>query len=81
MSQAIQPEPSPRPRPPLTSFAKGQEVSLGCGTLLLIAFIVALCSGAGKTDLGPVTSRLDEMQGRLQRLETKLDELSKKLNR
>jgi hypothetical protein len=75
---------SDQPRPeriPFVKLAKGQEVSLGCGTLILIAIIVAICSGAGNrtTDLSPVLSRLDQLDRRIQQLETKIDELSKRL--
>jgi hypothetical protein len=31
----------------MVRLAKGQEVSLGCGTLILIALIVLFCSGRG----------------------------------
>jgi Sec-independent protein translocase protein TatA len=31
--------------------AKGQEVSLGCGSLILIALIVLIFSGSGRGDL------------------------------
>jgi hypothetical protein len=57
--------------------AKGQEVNLGCGALIIIAIIVAMCSGAGKTDLGPVMNKLDQMDLRIQGLEKKLDEMNK----
>jgi hypothetical protein len=57
---------------------KGQGVSLGCGALILIALIVAFFSP--RVDLAPVQSKLSEMDIRLQRLEEKLDQLSKKVN-
>jgi hypothetical protein len=70
MSNAEQPE-SPRPgRPPLVRLAKGQEVSLGCGTLILIGIIVAIFSGNTK-------SEVNEMNQRLERIERKLDEVGK----
>jgi hypothetical protein len=34
-------------KPPLVRLAKGQEVSLGCGTLILITLIVLLFGGGG----------------------------------
>ncbi len=77
----VQPVPEEQPRRsriPLVRLAEGQETSLGCGTLILIAIIVAFCSGVGKTDLGPVESRLDKMDQKIDRLEKKIDELSKK---
>jgi hypothetical protein len=64
--------------PPFVRLAKGQEVNLGCGALILIAIIVAICSGSGKTDLGPVMSKLDQIDQKIQRLEKKLDEMDKK---
>jgi hypothetical protein len=71
-------QPPQRGRLPLVRLAKGQETTLGCGTLILIAIIVAMCSGAGKTDLGPVTNKLQEMERKIDRLEKKIDEMGKK---
>jgi outer membrane murein-binding lipoprotein Lpp len=62
----------------MVRLVKGQEVNLGCGALIVIAIIVAVCSGAGKTDLGPVMTKLDQLDQKVQRLEKKLDEISKK---
>ena len=46
------------------------QVSLGCGTLLLIGIIVAFCSGGiGNKDL-------DRLRGDIQRLEQKVDKLA-----
>jgi Sec-independent protein translocase protein TatA len=51
----------PRERP-----MKGQEVSLGCGTLILIAVIVMLFSGRGTGDLErevkALRSQVDEIK-------------------
>lgn len=66
-------------RAPLVRLAKGQEVGLGCGTLILIAIIVAFCSGKVNVDLSPVLSRLTDIDQRLQKLEQKLDQLDKKV--
>ena len=41
----------PPEKPPRVSLAKGQEVSLGCGTLILIALIVLIFGGRGTSDL------------------------------
>ena len=41
----------PPPKPGPVRLAKGQEVSLGCGTLILIAIIVLLCSGWRNRDV------------------------------
>jgi Sec-independent protein translocase protein TatA len=38
-------------KPPKVRLAQGQEVSLGCGTLVLIALIVLIFSGRGAGDL------------------------------
>ena len=38
-------------KPSKLSMARGQEVSLGCGTLVLIALIVSYCGGAGTGNL------------------------------
>ncbi len=65
----------------MQQLVKGQEVSLGCGTLILIALIVAFFSTSTKPmpnlDLSPVMNKLNEIDQRLQRLERKLDELHK----
>jgi len=73
----------------MQQLVKGQEVSLGCGTLILIALIVAFFSTSTKPmpnlDLSPVMNKLNEIEmnklneidQRLQRLERKLDELHK----
>ena len=67
----------PPPQPtPFVRLARGQEVSLGCGTLILIALIVAVCSGGvGRTDLTPVLNRLNDLDRRMQQLEKKIDDL------
>jgi ArsR family metal-binding transcriptional regulator len=53
------------------------RVQLGCGTLIIIAIIVALFSG-GRSD-SRQRRQLEEMNERLDRLEQKIDELSRKL--
>jgi hypothetical protein len=78
MDRPSQSDPSQPSKPPLVRLAKGQEVNLGCGALIIIAIIVAFCSGAGKTDLNPVMTKLDKIDQRMQAIEKKLDELSKK---
>jgi hypothetical protein len=55
------------------------QVTLGCGTLVLIALIVMFFSGKPLTDLSPVLNRLNEVDRKLDRLQDKLDELSRKL--
>ena len=78
MTDPSQSDSSQSSRPPLVRLAKGQEVNLGCGALIIIAIIVAVCSGAGKTDLGPVMRKLDQLDQRIQALEKKVDEINKK---
>jgi hypothetical protein len=68
------------PQEPLrVRLVKGQEVSLGCGTLILIAIIVAVCSGAATRDLAPLHRRLDDLDHRLERIERRLEEISRNL--
>jgi hypothetical protein len=57
--------------------ASDNKVQLGCGTLIIIAIIVALFSGGrGNRDL---RRQLEEVNQKLDRLEQKLDELSRKV--
>lgn len=53
------------------------KVQLGCGTLIIIAIIVALFSGG--RDSRAVHRELEDVNRRLERLEQKIDELSKRL--
>ena len=52
------------------------RVQLGCGTLIIIAIIVALFSG-GRSD-SRQRRQLEEMNERLARIEQKIDDLSRK---
>ncbi len=79
VSDSSEESPPPAAERSLTGMAKGNEVSVGCGSLILIAIIVSFWSGAGKTDSGPLMNKLNEMDAKIQRLETKVDELNKKL--
>jgi hypothetical protein len=54
------------------------KVQLGCGTLIIIAIIVALFSGGRETT--KLRSQLDETNKKLDRVEQKIDEMSKKLD-
>jgi hypothetical protein len=56
-----------------------REVQLGCGTLIIIAIIVAIFSG--KSDVENVQRELEDVNRKLDRLEQKLDELSQELGR
>jgi hypothetical protein len=75
MDQSSQSEPA---KSRIVQMAKGQEVSLTLGTLILIAIIVACCSGGIRTDLGPTQRKLDAMERKLQEIDKKLDEIEKR---
>jgi outer membrane murein-binding lipoprotein Lpp len=51
-------------------------VSLGCGTLIIIALIVLFFSGG--RDVDKLQKSIDELESKIDRLEMKLDELSKR---
>jgi outer membrane murein-binding lipoprotein Lpp len=53
-----------------------QGINLGCSSLILIAIIVAMCSGGG--GFSPGIGRLD---GDIRKLENKIDELDKKIDK
>jgi hypothetical protein len=63
---------------PLVRLAKGQEVSLGCGTLIFITILVAIVMGATNRDVNRVEREVNEINQRLERMERTLDELAKK---
>ena len=50
------------------------NVQLGCGTLILIAIIVMVFSGGNDTK--KLRGQLDEVNGKIDRLEKKIDDLS-----
>ncbi len=51
------------------------HVNLGCGSLILIAVIVAVCSGGGG-----LSGRIDRLDADVQQPERKIDELEKTLD-
>ena len=51
MAETTGPVQSPPANPPPKTLMQGQGVSLGCGTLILIALIVMMFSGGGAGDL------------------------------
>ncbi len=53
----------------------GRGVSLGCGTLILIAIIVAIFSNSGT---GVKAGAIRELQMKIQTLENKIDKLIEK---
>jgi hypothetical protein len=67
VSNAPQPIPPASGKPPRVHLAEGQEVSLGCGTLILIALIVLIFGRGGS----------GEIERELQRLRTSVDEMKK----
>jgi hypothetical protein len=53
------------------------RASLGCGTLILIAIIVAMFSGRSETD--DLRNEVRELRTQVERLEAKIDSLSVRL--
>jgi len=51
-------------------------VQLGCGTLIVIALIVMIFSGGRDTD--KILKSVNELNAKVERLEQKIDELSKR---
>lgn len=61
-------------RPPQERLVRGQEVSLGCGTLILIAVIVMIFSNRGeKAALEPVLRKLDAIEKKLDDMEHRME--------
>lgn len=54
------------------------KVSLGCGTLIVIALIVMFFSGG--SDSKKLRNRIDDLNHKVDRLEKKIDELSQKID-
>jgi hypothetical protein len=66
----------PEKQPPPQAMVKGQEVSLGCGTLILIAVIVMFFSNNSRHDraaLAPVLKKLEAIEQKLDALETRME--------
>lgn len=57
--------------------ANANNVSLGCGTLILIAIIVAMFSGRGDTE--ELRAEVRELRTQVDRLEVKIDSLTARL--
>jgi outer membrane murein-binding lipoprotein Lpp len=51
------------------------HLNLGCGSLILIAVIVAICSGGGG-----LAGRIERLDADVQQLEKKIDDLGKTLD-
>jgi hypothetical protein len=58
MSASPEPARTSADTPPIVRSLRGQEANLGCGTLILIAIIVAMFSGRGNRELESEVSRL-----------------------
>jgi outer membrane murein-binding lipoprotein Lpp len=52
------------------------SVNLGCGSLILIAIIVAICSGGGG-----LSARIERLDADIQKLENKIEELGKAVDK
>jgi hypothetical protein len=57
--------------------SSGVKAQLGCGTLILIAIIVAVFSGQGEVD--DLRDDVSALRDQVTRLETKIDSLSARL--
>jgi hypothetical protein len=57
----------PADNPPPVRLVKGQEVSLGCGTLILIALIVSFVGRGGTEDLTREVGELRSGMGQLKK--------------
>jgi HAMP domain-containing protein len=76
MSRLSDPSRPPGDQPPRVRLAKGQEVSLGCGTLILIAIIVLMFSRGGIGELENEVRRLRSEIGDLKRsVEAQTDQI------
>ena len=62
--------------PPPPSNTTDRTVSLGCGTLIIIALIVLFFSGG--RDVDKLQRSIDQLESKIDRLEMKIDELSKR---
>jgi hypothetical protein len=56
-------------------------VSLGCGTLILIALIVLFFSNRGSEDGGHLKNGIDQLQRQVRSLQSSVDDQSARLNR
>jgi hypothetical protein len=63
----------------MTDKPADNKVQLGCGTLIIIAIIVALFSGS--SDSRRIKRDLEEVNQRLERIDQKLDALTERIGR
>ncbi len=72
-------------KPPKVQLLKGQEVSLGCGTLIVIALIVVMCGGLGTRDieseLRSTTSEVRELKKAVEAQTKQLSALQDKIDK
>jgi hypothetical protein len=70
-------EPEPPPRKPWLrrDIAPAGVANLGCGSMILIALIVAMCSG-----IGPA-GKIDSLKQDIRQLELKVDELKQAVDK
>ena len=61
----------------MTEMKSDNKVQLGCGTLIIIAIIVAIFSGGQESK--ELKESVDALNTKVERLEQKIDELSKRL--
>jgi cell division protein FtsL len=59
--------------------APNNKVQLGCGTLIVIAIIVAIFSGDRGTSR--LRTEVGDLRQQVQRLETKIDQMSAKIDK
>jgi hypothetical protein len=70
-------EPTTPPNVPWWKLDLAQHgVNLGCGSLILIAIIVAFCSGGGG-----LSARIERLDTDIQKLESRIDELGKTIDK
>jgi Sec-independent protein translocase protein TatA len=89
MSSGPDPSRLPADNPPSERLVKGQEVSLGCGTLILIALIVLFFGRGGTGDLerevrgmrsevGELKKAVENQTGQIKAMQDKLDKVKAK---
>jgi hypothetical protein len=85
MSGYTDARPPSREPPPRVRLAKGQEVSLGCGTLILIALIVLIFGrgGAGnfEHEMGSLRSEVRELKKTVETQTAEIRALRDKLDK
>jgi len=70
MSNSHESNPSPADPPPQVRLVQGQEVNLGCGTLILIALIVLIF---GRSRTGDLEQQLRETRSEIKELRQSIE--------